>query len=97
MEEKNSPVTKSKARRTKKKTNLMRLCSEMNKVTLDAVDKEVTKRFRILIDAAEEDITKTSLQSLLKNWKEADLGQFHESLQPYVKHFVFMVKRRSGR
>jgi len=96
-EDKNSLIAKSKTKRPKRKTNLLRLCSEMNKVTLDAVDKEVTKRFRTLIDAAEEDITKTSLQSVLKNWKEADLSQFHESLQPYVKHYIFMVKRRSGR
>ncbi|MBP7583613.1 MAG: hypothetical protein KBA61_06245 [Spirochaetes bacterium] len=96
-ESRNAVVSRTKAKRPKKKTNLLRLCTEMNKVTIDAVDKEVTKRFRTLIDAADEDITKAGVQTILKNWKEVDLTQYHESLQPYIKHYIFMVKRKSGR
>ncbi len=95
--QKPSIISKTKSRRPKKKTNLLRLCVEMNKVVLDAVDKEVTKRFRTLVDAAEEDITKTGLHSIIRNWKEVDITQYHESLQPYIKHYVFMVKRQAGR
>lgn len=94
---KSALIAKSKTKRPKRKTNLLRLCTEMNKVTIDAVDKEVTKRFRTLIDAADEDITKTGVQLILKNWKDVDLSQFHESLQPYIKHYIFMVKRRSNK
>jgi hypothetical protein len=80
-------------KKSKKKTNLSRLCVEMNKLTRDAVDKEVTKRFRILIETTEEDITKVSLNQILKDPKDVDLSIFHESLQPYIKHYLFMAKR----
>lgn len=96
-ESRSAVVSKTKVKRPKKKTNLLRLCTEMNKVTIDAVDKEVTRRFRTLIDAADEDITKAGVQVILKNWKEVDLTQYHESLQPYIKHYIFMVRRKIGR
>lgn len=96
-ESKNAVIAKSKTKRPKRKTNLLRLCAEMNKVVIDAVDKEVTKRFRTLIDAADEDVTKTGVQMILKNWKDVELSQYHESLQPYIKHYIFMVKRRSNK
>jgi hypothetical protein len=85
--------SKSPKRKSKKKTNLSRLCLEMNKLTRDAVDKEVTKRFKILIETTEEDITKVSLNQILKDPKDVDLSIFHESLQPYIKHYLFMAKR----
>jgi hypothetical protein len=65
----------------------------MNKVASDAVDKEIIKRFKTLIDTCEEDITKSSLLQVLKNSKDVDVNSFHESLQPYIKHYIFMVKR----
>jgi hypothetical protein len=86
----NKKVVQKKARR---KTNLLKLYSQMNKSSLDAVDKEVAKRFRTLIDTIEEDITKSSLQQILKSSKDVVLSSFHENLQPYVKHFIFMSKR----
>jgi hypothetical protein len=85
--------SKSPKRKSKKKSNLSRLCLEMNKLTRDAVDKEVTKRFKILIETTEEDITKVSLNQILKDPKDVDLSIFHESLQPYIKHYLFMAKR----
>ncbi|HDP81471.1 MAG TPA: hypothetical protein ENN21_11570 [Spirochaetes bacterium] len=84
---------RAKKGKPKRKTNLYKLCSEMNRLCLDAVDKEVVKRFKTLIDTSAEEITKTSLHSVLSSPLEADLGAFHESIQPYVKHYVFMVKR----
>ncbi|MCX7680217.1 MAG: hypothetical protein N2316_13515 [Spirochaetes bacterium] len=90
----NALVTKTKSKAGKKKANLLKLCTEMNKLAIDAVDREVIKRFRILIDAAEEDITKTGLSAILKDWKEIDLSQFHESFHPYIKHYIFMMKRK---
>lgn len=87
-------VTKTKSKVTKKKVNLLKLCAEMSRLAIDAVDREVIKRFRILIDAAEEDITKTGLYSILRNWRDVDVSQFHESFHPYIKHYVFMMKRK---
>jgi hypothetical protein len=84
---------KPRAKKSKRKTNLLRLCTEMNRVALDAVDKEVTKRFKTLIDTSEEDITKASLELILKQSKDVVISSFHESLQPYIKHYLFMVKR----
>jgi hypothetical protein len=84
---------KVKTKKSRRKTNLLRLCSEMNKAAKDAVDKEITKRFKTLIDTSEEDITKSSLDVILKHMKDVDISIFHESLQPYIKHYIFMIKR----
>ncbi len=90
-------LSKIKSKVGKRKSNLLKLCAEMNKIALDAVDKEVIKRFRILIDAAEEDITKSGLHAVLKNWKDVEVSQFHESFHPYIKHYIFMMKRKLSR
>jgi hypothetical protein len=87
-------VTKStKKHRGARKPNLLKLFSIMNKLTHDAVDKEVIKRFKILIEANEDDITKAELQVILKNPENINLSVYHEGLQPYIKHYVFMYKR----
>ncbi len=90
-------LSKIKSKTGKRKANLLKLCTEMNKIAVDAVDKEVIKRFRILIDAAEEDITKSSLHAVMKNWKDVEVTQFHESFHPYIKHYIFMMKRKLSR
>ena len=38
--------SKGPAKGKKRKTNLLRLCSEMNKYVTDANDKEIIKRFK---------------------------------------------------
>lgn len=88
-------LQKSKAKKkiTRRKTNLLRLSTEMNKIAQDAVDKEVIRRFRTLIDTCEDDITKSSLTQVLKESKDVEVSSFPESLQPYVKHYLFMLKR----
>jgi predicted transcriptional regulator len=92
--EKNKEKVKPAAAKKKKKNaNLSRLCSEMTSLTVDAVDKEIINRFKTKIDTAEEDITKTSLTTILRDPKNVDLNNFHEGLQPYVKHYLFMAKR----
>jgi len=93
MAENKSQKTKAKKKTTRRKTNLLRLSSEMNKIAQDAVDKEIIRRFRTLIDTCEEDITKSSLTQVLKESKDVEVSNFHESLQPYVKHYLFMLKR----
>ncbi len=76
-----------------KKVNLLKLYSEMNKMTNDAVDKEVIKRFKIIIDTIEEDITKKSLLLILKEPKNVTVSDFSDSLQPYIKHYLFLIRR----
>ena len=76
-----------------KKVNLLKLYSEMNKLTNDAVDKEVIKRFKIIIDTIEEDITKKSLLLILKEPKNVTVTDFGDSLQPYIKHYLFLIRR----
>ncbi len=80
-------------KKKKKNANLSRLCSEMTAIATDAVDKEIIKRFKTMIDTTEEDITKVSLTTILKEPKNVDLNSFHEGLQPYIKHYLFMAKR----
>ena len=76
-----------------KKVNLLKLYSEMNKLSHDAVDKEVIKRFKVIIDTSEEDITKKNLGLILKDPKGVTISDFSDSLQPYIKHYLFLMKR----
>jgi hypothetical protein len=85
--------TAKKVRKNTKKTNLTKLYNQMHKMSLDAVDNEIIKRFKILIDASEEDVPKTDIDQLISDPKSADTSLFPEGLQPYVKHYVFMTKR----
>lgn len=82
-----------KVKKNVKKTNLTKLYNHMNKMSQDAVDSEVMKKFKVLIDAAEEDLPKVVIDSLISDPKASDTSIFPEGLQPYVKHFVFMKKR----
>jgi len=88
-----SKTTMAKNLIKKKKLNLLKIYSEMNKLTVDAVDKEVLKRFKIIIDTCEEDITKVNMRLVLKDPKNVNIHVFHESVQPYIKHFIFLMKR----
>jgi len=91
---KKTETHKSAAKKKKKKnTNLLKLHGEMNKMSIDAVDREILRRFKIIIDTNEEDISKMKLQVVLKEPKSIDLKDYHESLQPYIKHYIFMLKR----
>jgi hypothetical protein len=89
VKEKNLTGIKKK----RKNTNLSRLWKEMNHLSTDAVDKEIIKRFRTIIDTMEEDITKNNLSLIMKEPKNFDLNSLHEALQPYIKHYLFMSKR----
>lgn len=86
----------TKARKNLKKTNLLRLYNYMTKLSSDAVDNEIIKRFKILIDASEEDLPKANIDTLLNDHKNADTHSFPEGLQPYVKHYIFMAKRENN-
>ncbi|TFH39917.1 MAG: hypothetical protein E4G96_08455 [Chrysiogenales bacterium] len=92
---KKSPLKQEvKSTRTKtKKVNLLKLYAEMNKLSHDAVDKEVIKRFKIIIDTIEEDITKKSLLQILRDQKSVIASEFGDALQPYIKHYLFLDKR----
>lgn len=82
------------AKKAKKKTNLLKLCSVMNNYTYDANDKEIIKRFKTTITSSvSEDISKTSLMNILKKPEDVSTNDFSESIQPYIKHYLFMVNR----
>jgi hypothetical protein len=82
---------------SKKKGNLLKLYGLMNRMVRDAVDKEVVKRFKTIIDTSEEDISKTMLRDILKDYQRVEISSFREALQPYIKHYVFMMKRSVSR
>jgi len=88
--------TTKKVRKNVKKTNLTKLYNHMNKMSHDAVDSEVLKKFKVLIDSAEEDLPKVVIDSLISDPKASDASIFPEGLQPYVKHFIFMKKRNKN-
>jgi len=91
MADKKKPKTRQK--KIRKKNNLHRLCVEMNRLVIDANDKEYVRRFKTVIDTSAEEITKSSLDMVLSRPGETDSNAFPESLQPYIKHYIFMVKR----
>ncbi len=62
-------------------------------MAVEANDKEIIKRFKIIIDTCEEDITKVSLQAILSDFENITYSNYHESFQPYIKHYIFMRKR----
>ena len=78
---------------SKRKANLQKLFSEMNQLAKDAVDKEIVKRFKTVIDTMEEDITKATLHTITKQPDSLDLTIFNEGVQPYIRHYIFMLKR----
>jgi hypothetical protein len=78
----------------KKKDNLLKMYGIMSEMGHDAVDREVLKRLKIIIDSVDDDISKVKLNDLLKRPRQVDLNVFSEALQPYVKHCVFMLKRK---
>ncbi len=80
-------------RKKKRKVHLQKLCTEMNKMSIDAVDKEIIKRLKIIVDTCDEDISKASLDVIIKEYESIEYNNYHESLHPYIKHYIFMVKR----
>lgn len=78
----------------KRKTNLLKLCAEMNKMVADAVDREIVKRFKIIIDTGDDDISKAGLASILSEPENLKPSVYEERLQPYIKHYLFMLKRK---
>lgn len=88
---------KSKSSKTRKKTNLSKLCTQMNKMSVDAVDKEIIKRFKIIIDTSDEDISKSNLEMIINEPSDVEASNYHESLQPYIKHYLFMLKRSNNK
>ncbi len=78
----------------RRKTNLLKLCAEMNKLVSDAVDREIVKRFKIIIDTGDDDISKAGLASILNEPETLDPSGYEERLQPYIKHYLFMLKRK---
>ena len=85
------------ARVNKRKTNLLKLYAEMNKLIVDAVDREIIKRFKIIVETGEDDITKQSLLTVLKEPDATDPMSYEERLQPYIKHYLFMLKRKANK
>jgi len=97
---KTRPASKSSAKVTrvnKRKTNLLKLYSEMNKLIVDAVDREIVKRFKIIVETGEDDISKQSLLTVLKEPDATDPMSYEERLQPYIKHYLFMLKRKANK
>ncbi len=88
----------SKKQQQKRKNNLLKLCSEMSKYADDANDKEIIKRFKTSITSAvNEDISKSSLNLILKNPEDVAMGNFSENIQPYLKHYLFMINRNKNK
>ena len=87
----------AKANKSKRKTNLLKLYSEMNKLVTDAVDREIVRRFKIIVETGDDDITKPSLNTILKDPFSIEASSYEERLQPYIRHYIFMLKRKMNK
>jgi hypothetical protein len=79
----------------KRKVNLLKLYDLLNEQIKDAVDKEVAKRFKSVIDACENDIKKTDLSNIIRHYEKIDADAYGEVLQPYIQHYIFMMRRNN--
>ena len=61
-----------KKQSVKRKVNLLKLYELLNDLAKDAVDKEVAKRFKAIIDACEVDIKKTDLVNITRHYEKID-------------------------
>jgi len=94
MAEREAMIKKTKKKgRSTRKVNLARLYTAMNKMSDDAVDKEILRRFKILIDSCDQDITKVAVDAVFKDPDAVDIAEFHEGLQPYIRHYIFLIKK----
>jgi len=80
---------------TKKKPNLKKLLSKMDAMSSDAIDREVVKHLKNLIETSNLDITKAKLDEILKGSKNIDISGIDETIQPYIRHFLLMLKKAS--
>lgn len=71
------------------------IIAEMEKEAVDAVDSEVCKRFRQMVETEELIVSAADIKSLMQNPEKMDPSSFPEGVVPFLRHYRFMKKRKS--
>jgi len=70
------------------------LISQMEAMSFDAVDAEVCKRFRQLLDKNEISVNAEPLRAFVANPEDSEIANFPDEIRPFLRHFRFMRKRQ---
>jgi hypothetical protein len=73
---------------------LDKLIGQMEDLSTDAVDAEVCKRFRLLLETNEINVNADVLKKFTANPQDTDLSVFGDDIRPFLRHFRFMHKRQ---
>ena len=76
------------------RTNLLWLCTEMEKMSEDVIDREICRRLRQFAGQVEFDLPFEVVQQIRSRGGAVTVEIIPEPLLPFYRHFAFMLKRR---
>ncbi|MCR9144584.1 MAG: hypothetical protein NXI24_20260 [bacterium] len=76
------------------RTNLLWLCTEMEKMSEDVIDREICRRLRQFAGQVEFDLPLEIVQQIRSKGGAVTVEMIPEPLLPFYRHFAFMLKRR---
>ncbi|MEQ9364171.1 MAG: hypothetical protein RIF32_08015 [Leptospirales bacterium] len=80
--------------RSLERTNLLWLCTEMEKMSEDVIDREICRRLRQFAGQVEFDLPIEVVQQIRSKGGTVTVEIIPEPLLPFYRHFAFMLKRR---
>ena len=75
-------------------TNLLWLCSEMERMAEDVIDREICRRLRQFAGQVEFDLPGDVVHQIRSRGRSVEIETIPEPLLPFYRHFAFMLKRR---
>jgi hypothetical protein len=83
-----------KGKKSAKKKNLNILLKEMEKLSEEPNDREICKKFKLLIESnVELDIPRQTMSEIIENPENTEDKDIPESILPFIRHYIFMCKR----
>ena len=74
---------------------ISKLLNQMRKLIQEVNDQEICRRLEILMNSEKEDLPSAMIRLILDDPTEFDPKQVPEPYTQYVKHYLYMVKRRN--
>ena len=78
----------------KSSPGVARLLASMRKLVLEVNDQEICRRLEILMHSEKEDLPPPLIKRLLESPADFEGRAVPEPYTQYVRHFLYMVKRR---
>jgi hypothetical protein len=83
-----------RGKKNAKKKNLNVLLKEMEKLSEEPNDREICKKFKLLIESnVELDIPRQTMNEIIEDPEGIDDKDIPESIMPFIRHYIFMRKR----